>query len=162
MLGMLADDYSGPSVWPRAKIDPKEAWAIAAIAASLVVPGKDDELAINHAIRLVEHAAFLLGKKAEQANKLRAESRPPLTLDGMMAEFGLKKKSTIRDYLFESIDKDRAIRIWKDAMAGEAVFVWWVTKALREHRQKIHTDRSRKAALGRKKAVSGDSENVVK
>ena len=162
VLEVLLEDYSGPSVLPRAKCDPKEAWATAAIAAPFVASGLQEDIAIQKAIRLVQHAAVALMKKGEEADKLRAESTPPLTLAGILAEFGLKRESTIREYLLATMHKDRADPIWKDAKKGEPAFIWWVLKELRGHREKIRTARADKAALGRKRAVLGRKKNVVK
>lgn len=129
--------------------NPDEVWRLAMIAAPFVAQGKQPTEALRAASELLNAATIHLGWQAIQGqrNALR------WTLDTLLAELGIKRRNTIKEYLDKcGLPQARAETIWKSALAGEPAFdhalvgqIWsLIGRGRRERQEKAAEARQRK------------------
>jgi hypothetical protein len=134
---------------------PNDKWRLAMIAAPFVAAGQSERDALDGAYHLVSHAAFYLKQKREllTPEQLYPFAVKYFTLTKVCGDFGIKRPATIRKYLDGVEVAESAKCIWRKALKGEPAFSNWVVNKMHEYRDRIHAERQRRAAAGRKKNV---------
>jgi hypothetical protein len=120
---------------------------LATVAAPFVAADMDFQEALCHAWKLISEAERYLGRLERDA--VFNDPLLMLDLDRALAQLGIKRPATLRDYL-KAIEPVEGPKIWQAAKRGERVFGRELMKRLVAHRDALHAARQQKSADARR------------